>query len=269
MLQHIVKGLHEEDFEQQPYSLDKVDVFISQVDAAKSAKDVLRVLKQHITNLGFDRFSYQVIVPPTGSAKDYYLGTYPDEWVKRYNEMKYISVDILGRLASTVSRPFKWSDAGPISSFTPLQQQLLYEAREFGLRSGAMIPLYGPGVIRALLTVSSEMLEEEFARFFVWQRHVLQLIASYTHERLVQLGYHETLPRGIPRLSPREVEILTYAAEGRSSEATASKLNISSQTVNTHINNIFVKLNVRNKSHAVSVAMAYGLIMPRVAPANI
>lgn len=66
------------------------------------------------------------------------------------------------------------------------------------------------------------------------------------------------------KLSPREKEILLWAADGKTNEETAMILEITERTVRFHLNNIMQKLSVENKTHAVAKAISIGLISPRV-----
>ncbi len=61
-------------------------------------------------------------------------------------------------------------------------------------------------------------------------------------------------------LSYREREILELVSEGFTSSAIALKINISSQTVTTHIKNIYRKLQVHTRAQAVSSAKNQGLL---------
>lgn len=61
-------------------------------------------------------------------------------------------------------------------------------------------------------------------------------------------------------LSDREKEVLKMVAAGYTSGEIGSQLAISSQTVNTHIKNIYRKLQVRCRAQAVSLAAQRGLL---------
>jgi DNA-binding NarL/FixJ family response regulator len=52
-------------------------------------------------------------------------------------------------------------------------------------------------------------------------------------------------------LSPREAEVLQKVSRGYRSKEIAADLNISSQTVETHLRNIYQKLQVRSRAEAV------------------
>ncbi len=62
------------------------------------------------------------------------------------------------------------------------------------------------------------------------------------------------------RLSEREREVLKMVAAGYTSGEIGARLVISGQTVNTHIRNIYRKLNVRTRAQAVSCATDRGLL---------
>jgi DNA-binding CsgD family transcriptional regulator len=63
-----------------------------------------------------------------------------------------------------------------------------------------------------------------------------------------------------PALSPREVEVLTWLAQGKSGPEIAIILGISTCTVRLHIQSTKRKLNAANIPHAVSQGFALGIL---------
>jgi DNA-binding NarL/FixJ family response regulator len=63
-------------------------------------------------------------------------------------------------------------------------------------------------------------------------------------------------------LTAREMEILVWLKEGKSSAEIGSQLGVSEDTVKFHLKNVYQKLNATNRSHAVAVALASKLIEP-------
>ena len=63
-------------------------------------------------------------------------------------------------------------------------------------------------------------------------------------------------------LSGRERDILCLIAQGCVDKEIARALSISPATVKSHVGNIFTKLNVQKRAHAVSRAQQLGLIDP-------
>jgi len=61
-------------------------------------------------------------------------------------------------------------------------------------------------------------------------------------------------------LSPRELEILRLLAQGKASKAVGAKLNISTTTVNNHVQHILKKLGAHNRLEAIRRAEYAGLI---------
>lgn len=61
-------------------------------------------------------------------------------------------------------------------------------------------------------------------------------------------------------LSPREVEILQQVVAGRSNKEIANELSISKYTVGNHINNIFRKLGVNDRTQAAVAALKMKLV---------
>ena len=63
-----------------------------------------------------------------------------------------------------------------------------------------------------------------------------------------------------PTLTPREVEVIALISQGKRNKEVAALLGISERTVNVHLKNIFVKLNVNERTSAVNVALRRGII---------
>jgi len=61
-------------------------------------------------------------------------------------------------------------------------------------------------------------------------------------------------------LTLREIEVLTLVAKGSNNQAIADKLFVKEVTVKTHLNSIFKKLKVSNRTQAVLLAMQMNLI---------
>ena len=61
----------------------------------------------------------------------------------------------------------------------------------------------------------------------------------------------------VPRLSHRETEIIDWVAAGKSNEEIATLLQISTNTVKTHLKRMFVKLGVENRTAAVTACKSH------------
>lgn len=61
-------------------------------------------------------------------------------------------------------------------------------------------------------------------------------------------------------LTPREKELVVLLAQGEANKEIASILGVSEETVKTHVRNILAKLQVRDRTEAVTVALRRGII---------
>ncbi len=75
---------------------------------------------------------------------------------------------------------------------------------------------------------------------------------SSVHQETPSLGR-------LGRLTPREVEVLTLIARGRSNKEIAVDLHISVKTVKTHVSNILGKLHMMDRTQAAIYAVRQGL----------
>lgn len=74
----------------------------------------------------------------------------------------------------------------------------------------------------------------------------------------------ETKPKNLtandPKLTPRELEVLQLLGRGARNKDIAKELHIVERTVKIHVGNILGKLNVTNRTEAVTHAMKLGLL---------
>jgi DNA-binding NarL/FixJ family response regulator len=85
-------------------------------------------------------------------------------------------------------------------------------------------------------------------------------VAARLLDRLVQLSHQSRQPPVGNILSERETEVLQQIATGAANKTIAATLSISESTVKTHIANIFQKLDVSQRTEAVTKAMSIGII---------
>jgi DNA-binding NarL/FixJ family response regulator len=62
------------------------------------------------------------------------------------------------------------------------------------------------------------------------------------------------------RLTPHEVRVLRFMAEGHNAATAARELSVSTNTVSFHLKNIYVKLQVHSKAEAVAKALRRGFL---------
>ncbi|VTU40815.1 Regulatory protein SdiA [Variovorax sp. PBS-H4] len=203
--------------------------------------------------LGFDYCSYGLRFPfPMSNPKVLTLFEYPRAWAERYHEAGYVSTDptvLHGRRSRT---PVIWSDG--LFASTP---QLWSEAQSYGLRVGwAQSSLDANGVVGMLtLARSGEPLS---ANELETNESRMRWLASVAHLALTQ-ALTPTLVQDV-HLTSRELEVLKWTADGKTSGEIAQILSISPDTVNYHVSNATAKLGTANKTAAVVRALMLGML---------
>lgn len=86
-------------------------------------------------------------------------------------------------------------------------------------------------------------------------------VASRVLHQFQELSVLDESANGVfSPLTPREIEILDYVAQGNSNKEIAYQLRISDQTVKNHITSILRKLAVNDRTQAVIYALRHGWI---------
>ncbi|MEY4512028.1 MAG: hypothetical protein RLZZ450_4150 [Pseudomonadota bacterium] len=92
-------------------------------------------------------------------------------------------------------------------------------------------------------------------------RYVLRLAQSASlPEKAADSTGARSKPEQVPRLSPREIEVLELLAKGFTPAEIAPLLSITAHTVVTHTRNIHKKLEVSSRAAAVFEAVSFGII---------
>ena len=89
-------------------------------------------------------------------------------------------------------------------------------------------------------------------------------MSAFTQQNVSEEVINLMIPKSINclniNLSKKEACVLAMSAEGNTSSEIAGALHVSVNTVNFHIRNCLDKLNARNKTHAVAIAILLNLL---------
>lgn len=84
----------------------------------------------------------------------------------------------------------------------------------------------------------------------------------YSGKRFIPFEVSEQLSEFFPEvaLTPREAEVLLWVARGLGNKEIGTQLGTASGTVKAHIQNILSKLDAKDRTHAVTIALQRGII---------
>jgi LuxR family transcriptional regulator len=188
-------------------------------------------------------------------AEDFQLvNNYPVQWRMRYHEAGYLACDPTIKQGIRSQQPMLWSDA--LFKDVP---SLWTEAQAMGLRVGWAQSRFdgtGAGSLLTLARSGDALSRKEL------DSKALQLnwLVSVAHEGFTRVFNASDTRRGKGLLTRREIDVLKWAAEGKTTEDIASILGISDGTVKFHTANAMQKLNCTNRISAVARALRAGLL---------
>jgi len=114
--------------------------------------------------------------------------------------------------------------------------------------------------VRAMKAGAADFIEKPFSGqslIDAVQRAISAQLASAD-----EAGQRARFDALLATLTPREREVLLLVAEGRPNKVVATRLGLSTRTVETHRANIMQKLEARSLADLVKIAIACGLMQP-------
>jgi LuxR family quorum sensing-dependent transcriptional regulator len=231
--------------------------FVERAEDLHDAEAVLTALKRAVETLGLTSFIVTGLPLPKRSLEPLVmLHAWPAGWYERYIERDYFRRDPVAQHLLTTSNPFRWGDVPSVRSGRADTETFMGEAREFGLADGYCVPIYSITGWQAAISFGSD----RALRLGPRELAALHLLAITAYGRVRALHGQSRLPA--PRLTPREREVLTWAAAGKSAWETSCILNVAEKTVRAHLESIRQKLNVATTTQAVAVALRSGDLQP-------
>ncbi|ACL56756.1 helix-turn-helix transcriptional regulator [Methylobacterium nodulans] len=183
-----------------------------------------------------------------------FIGTYPDEWARRYYARNYILHDPVVRGVAERASGFAWTDPDLIASDDREARRVLDEAGEFGLHEGFTLPLLTLEGDTAGVSFVGERLDLSPA-----VRGMLTLVGTYALGQVLLLANGQAEALSEP-LSPRERESLQWAADGKSDWEIGEAMGISEHGAIRHLRAVRRKLGTTSRAHAVALGLRLGII---------
>ncbi len=240
-----------QSFDYATEAFDMIDL----LDSLASPEEVVDAVARSFTLFGFETFIITGLPHPRESFEQVVLlRKWPIGWFEIYAKHDYVRSDPIIRLCKTTTRPFEWSEAPYDRAEEPKAAEVMDRAVDFGMREGFCLPIHGINGYEACFSMSGTHLD-----LSPRTKPAVHLMAMYAFERARQL-LAPNPQSGAKILTPRECEILVWAANGKSAADTGDILGITERTVTAHIASACQKLEAVNKTQAVARALQYKLI---------
>lgn len=214
-------------------------------------------INDYCSDLGITFFSY-LNLRGDGHKSAPMLTSYDDEWRARYTEKSYHCYDPVAHTSKRSRLPFFWNHGEFLRPFVKIQRRVFQEARAFKLYAGYSIPISGPNGELAVFSIVDPD-ERHLIDVIRDQGPKLLVSALHIHDAAMSLAEVSNLTDNDP-LSDRELECLSWTAEGKTSDEIAEIVCLSAATVNYHLNKVVLRLGAANRHHAAIIALRKGII---------
>ena len=186
------------------------------------------------------------------------ITAFPREWEIRYNEKDYYLYDNIALTAFTKKGLIYWADYTELKDADAARNKkskdIMSEAASVGLKNGWLYSMQGQR--------SSEFvvlsLAGEKCQGCDRSRKILEYVTPHLCLAIKRIIRGQK--KAPARLTPREREILSWTAAGKTAWETSEILNISRRTVEFHMGNILNKLDAVNSQQAIAIAITSGMI---------
>lgn len=205
---------------------------------------------------GFDAFFAAVWLPiPASRPTLYVAGDTDPAWCPRSADTDDIELDPMVQRCRQVDIPFAWSD-GPLDPAAAGRGRAVHCGSRYGWSVGVRDPLGVRGVV-SLAEPNATQAPTTITR----QKAAIRPTAHRIHHSLLAT-IRERLRSALSEdLTPRELEVLRWFADGKVAEDIATLINVKPTTVRFHVKNAAMKLGATNTTAAVYKALILGLVI--------
>lgn len=217
--------------------------------------------EQFCDYIGFEYYLFAICKITSLSAPEITtISNYPDAWIQYYFEEKLQRFDPVVRYCFEKVSPIRWNHLKDIPEYqSPEGDRIFQKAAELGLVHGISIPLKthtGEICIFSLATADGTNVDSRFDE-------VLSPAQTFSTELFNNLSRIKSASGDAQEnLTPRELECIFWACEGKTTWEMSQILDITERTVIFHLTSATKKLGAVNRQHAVAKAITSGLIKP-------
>ena len=231
--------------------------YFDHIDGLDEIGAMLEFARDVCNEQGVVRMSYHITPAfdgPTSETTAVYAHGFSREWLELYDQSDFRSSDPIPRRVLEAGKMMTWQEAMRVEGNSSANVAYFKAMEEYRVVHGFGIPLYGPRSRDAYAGFDFGKPVTEVERD---KLGVVRSVAQAGHQRICLL-----LDRAddVPQLSEREVEVLTWAARGKSNSSIATILDISPDTAKTYSKRIYSKLDVSDRVGAVVKALRLGLV---------
>lgn len=234
-----------------------VGEMFGRIERVRSLSALWSLMVEYYRQEGFEAVAYVLFDRGRlGEAVALLEHGFSQDIVHAYAAMGYGQHDPTLRVVMATGRPDAPSRVVERFNMSPEERRYKSMMEGLGAGDGLSLPLYGPHG-RDAYGLLGKPVDPDFFRNA--RRTELHMLAQAAHLKAFALSRRRK-PHDGHGLSPREVEILRWVAQGKSNGVIADILEISPGTVDTYLRRVFEKLNVTDRTSAAVKGVSMGLV---------
>jgi len=235
--------------------------YVEKANRAASVAELFEVLMKELGRHGLDRANFTLLSNDAEIGAEAGVGivhNYPADWMSYYRQHGFDLIDPVVIHACRHVGIFEWAELPRRLDLTGKQSQCLELGEEAGLHNGVCSSFRGPRNQMAGMGLATSEKKDAFSG----NLDVVNAVCSHFYVAYRRLNEADSSHEDNVYLTPREREILTWAAVGKTDAEIGEILAISTHAVDFHMRNVRRKLNARSRILAVVKAIGSGLIAP-------
>lgn len=230
---------------------------ISAVMDAQSESELLQRLQSAAHALGFEQFMMGIEVSrPLIKPVQHVISGYTMGWQRVYAERDFVWKDPTVTHCKVSPEPLVWSE----KMYSEGARELWEESRTYGIGYGVSIPIHERQGVKSMFSLARDQSIDKNQRELDAMVAGARVLASCAHFAMTKLIVPGLMQSRDPQLTQRERECLVWAAKGKTAYEIGMILHIAETTAVFHLNNVVKKFNVANRTQAIAVGVAMGLV---------
>lgn len=247
-----------------------IDHFLAGLEKVASQKELESYFHKQIQSLGYNEYDAYCVDANTlqqpKQAGNFVVASYPLHFLKKYIEKGFVAQCPALAEAGKSNLPFDYVEYIKKQRRSPSTEWELKVADMFNIKYAWLVPLNRINTYAGVTLYFDSKYNDNYEQF-ISTRDTIHIMSTYFFDALSAFNpanqmskrFNEDLPAK-STLSDRELECLSWCAKGKTNENIGMILGISENTVRFHMKNIFRKLDVSSRGHAITRANSMNLL---------
>ena len=229
---------------------------INRIFSAKTAPNIYEATNAALAELGLTRTFYLGPISNDRTRGRSLLSFgYSEDWEMKYRD-GLRSVDPIPSAAALTSTPMFWHRLPPDLSLRPEEQAYLDMLPDWNMEQGICTMVFGPHSRVAMIGGSMPPGDDSIDSIDVNAFHVIAMASFAAYYRKVGMKGENTLS-----FSTSELDVLYWMAQGLSNIGIAKELGLSPEAVASATKQLFLKMNVFDRTSAVMKGVRLGYVI--------